>query len=513
MTAEKLYASRMFYSTPAIRLCCVCLAALLPVCAADLTQWGERFSRNMISSETGLPDRFDPATGLNIKWVAELGNETYATPVIAGGRVYIGTNNAKPRDPRHIGDRGVMKCFDEATGGFLWQIVVPKITISVYWDWTGAGFCSPPTVEGDRVYVVSSRGEVMCLDAKGMADGNDGPFIDEARHSAPEGRAPVEPGPQCADIIWLYDTIKELNVRQHDSAHCSILLDGEFLYVNTSNGVDDTHRHIASPDAPSLIVIDKRTGRLVARDNERIGPKIFHCTWASPSLGFVNGRKLIYYGGPDGVVYAFEPVVEVTDQVQTLKKVWWFDIDPTAPKENVHRYVGNRKESPSTIHAMPVFHDGRLYVAGGGDIWWGKREAWLICLDAAAAGAGDVTGSAKLWSYPLARHTLSTPSVWGGMAFVCDAGRKIHCVDALTGAPLWTHDTQGEMWSSTLVADGKVYVGNQRGEFIVLAAEREKRLLFSTILDSAISASPAAANGTLYIATQRRLYALSAAGK
>jgi len=504
--------ARLIFSVPAICLICASVVAFLPLCAADQPQWGERFTRNMISPETGLPDRVDLASELNLKWVAELGTETYATPVIAGGRVYLGTNNSKPRDPRHIGDRGVMMCFDEATGGFLWQIVVPKITISVYWDWTGAGFCSPPTVEGDRVYIVSSRGEVMCLDAKGMADGNDGPFTDEARHSVAEGREPVEPGLACADIIWLYDTINELNVRQHDSAHCSILSDDEFLYVNTSSGVDDTHRHIASPDAPSLIVLDKRTGRLVARDGERLGPKTFHCTWSSPSLGVVNGRKLIFYGGPDGVVYAFEPVTEVTPAVQTLKKVWWFDIDPDAPKENVHRYVANRKAGPSTIHAMPVFHDGRLYVAGGGDIWWGKREAWLICIDATQSG-GDITGSAKLWSYPLARHTLSTPSVWNGLAFVCDAGRKVHCVDALTGEPLWSHETQGEFWSSTLVADGKVYVGNQRGEFIVFAAEREKRLLFSTVMDSAISASPAAANGTLYIATQRRLYALSVTGK
>lgn len=497
-----------------VRAICAFAATLLTACAADQPQWGERFTRNMISTEKGLPDVVDLETRRNVKWIAEIGTETHASPVVAGGRVYIGTNNGRPRDPRHTGDRGVLMCFDEATGRFLWQLVVPKITISVYWDWTGSGVCSPPTVEGDRVYVVSSRGEVMCLDAKGMSDGNDGPFTDEASQSVPDGRAPVEPGPADADILWLYDTINELGIRQHDASHCSILIDGEFLYVNTSNGVDDTHRHIASPDAPSLIVLDKRTGRLVARDDERIGPKIFHCTWSSPALGFVNGRKRIFYGGPDGVVYAFEPVTEATAHVQTLKKVWWFDIDPAAPKENVHRYVANRSESPSTIHAMPVLVDGLLYVAGGGDIWWGKRESWLICIDTVAAQAGgDVTATAKRWSYPLARHTLSTPSVWNGLAFVAESGRKVHCVDALTGTPLWVHDTQGEMWSSTLAADGKVYVGTRRGEFTVLAASREKRLLSSTLLDGPISATPVAANGTLYITTQRRLYALEKAAK
>ena len=57
------------------------------------------------------------------------------------------------------------------------------------------------------------------------------------------------------------------------------------------------------PKAPSLIALDKTTGRLVARDDEQVGPRIFHCTWSSPALGQVNGRKLVFFCGGDGVVY------------------------------------------------------------------------------------------------------------------------------------------------------------------------------------------------------------------
>jgi len=198
--------------------------------ADDQPQWGERYSRNMVSGEKGLPDTFDPTTGKNIKWSVPIGTETHGTPIIARGRVFIGTNNGRPRDPRNIGDRGVLMCFDENDGAFRWQLVVPKITTSVYWDWTGSGICSPPTVEGGFVYVVSSRGEVMCLDINGLSDGNAGPFVDEGRHMVPAGMPALEPSKMDADIIWLFDMVKELNVRQHDAAHCSILLDGEFLY-------------------------------------------------------------------------------------------------------------------------------------------------------------------------------------------------------------------------------------------------------------------------------------------
>jgi hypothetical protein len=64
----------------------------------------------MVSNEKGLPDSFDAKTGRNIKWVAKLGTETHSTPIVAGGRVYIGTNNGEPRDPQHQGDRGVLMC-------------------------------------------------------------------------------------------------------------------------------------------------------------------------------------------------------------------------------------------------------------------------------------------------------------------------------------------------------------------------------------------------------------------
>ena len=97
-------------------------------------------------------------------------------------------------------------------------------------------------------------------------------------------------------------------MRQHDQAHSSILVHGNHLYVNTSNGVDDNHKEIHAPEAPSLVVIDKRDGRLLARDGERIGPRIFHSTWSSPALAEVDGRTVMVFCGGDGVVYGFEPL-------------------------------------------------------------------------------------------------------------------------------------------------------------------------------------------------------------
>jgi len=555
-----------------VLLCSVFLSSTAQ--SGDQAQWGQAFTRNMVSAETGLVDSFDPTTGKNIKWVVPLGSQTWSTPVVAQGRVFIGTNNDVPRDPRHKGDRSVLLCLDEKDGHLLWQLVCPKLGADVYLDWPRAGMCSAPTVEGNRVYFITNRGEAVCLDIEGQANGNDGPYKDEGRHMTANGRSslvargstlvPQDANDETglirdvtaldADIIWLFDIPRQAGTWPHDGAHGSMLIDGDFLYVNTSNGVDNTHKRIRCPEGPSLIVLDKKTGRLVARDYEGIGPRIFHSTWSCPALGVVRSgsarasqdvsrasrprsegetpsaqrgqdgrdtnaslgeRKLIFFCGGDGVVYAFEPVgannhspsqQEGAKDVSPLRRVWRFDCDPTGPKENVSQYLRNRQESPSNIKSTPVFFNNRLYVTVGGDIWWGKNQVWLKCID--ATKEGDVTATGLLWSCDLKEHCCSTPSVQDGLVYVADCARQIYCIDAETGKVCWTQEAKGDIWASTLVADGKVYVGTNRGDFWILAAGREKKVLCSLDLGNPISSTAIAANGVVYVATMTKLYAL-----
>ena len=477
--------------------------------AADSPQPGERFTRNPVSSETHLPETVNPTTKQGIKWTVSLGSQSYSTPVIAGGRIFVGTNNDTPRDPRHTGDRGIFLCLDEKSGKLLWQLVVPKIGGDPYLDWPRVGITSPAIVEGERVYLLNNRAEVLCLDVNGMANGNDGPFTDEASHQTPKGGELIPVGPTDADILWVTDLRTDVAIWPHDAAYGSPLLDGDFLYINSNNGVDNTHKVIRRPDAPSLIVLDKKTGRLVAKDNEHIGPSIFHNTYSIPSLGTANGRRMVCFGGGDGVLYAFEPLSEMPSPgtVATLKRIWKYDPDPGAPKKEVHTYSGNREISPSTIVAPPVFVGDRVYLTAGGDVWWGKYQAWLKCVD--AGKTGDITSTATFWSYPL-KQSITPPAVAGALTFAADSGNKtINCLETATGKPLWSHHVTGEIWSSPMVADGKLYVGTRRGNFYIFAASRDEKLLCETTLDAPISAPMAAANGVVYVATDETLYALA----
>ncbi len=106
------------------------------------------------------------------------------------------------------------------------------------------------------------------------------------------------------------------------------------------------------------------------------------------------------------------------------------------------------------------------------------------------------------------QHSCTTPAIVDDLVFVGDLGRKIYCFDANTGEEYWSHAMKGDVWSSILVADGKVYAGSHGRDFCIFEASRQKRVLATVKLDSPMSTTPTAANGVLYINTLTRLYAI-----
>ncbi|KAB2667587.1 MAG: PQQ-binding-like beta-propeller repeat protein, partial [Verrucomicrobia bacterium] len=475
----------------------------------------------------------DLATTKNVKWVVKLGSQSYGNPVVAGGKVFTGTNNESPRDKRHAGDRSILMAFDEKSGAYLWQLVVPKLKSGKVNDWENLGLLASPLVVGNRLFVVTSRCEVLCLDTEGLKDGNDGDFKDEAKYFAkdtPKEGNPPEAGPNDADIIWKYDMMDELGVFPHNASNCSVLMVDGLLYVCTSNGQDWTHVNIPSPNSPSFIVLDTKTGKLVAEDNAGIGPRIFHGQWTSPSAGKVNGQWQVFFGGGDGVCYAFDakpqkgdgsPIVPVLPgsefkreeekDITYLKKVWWLDANPPEYKAKDGKpYKYPAAEGPSEINATPVFYKGRVYVATGQDPEHGEGVGHLLCID--PTKKGDVTKTATIWDYKGIKRSISSVSIdpATGLLFVADFSGFVHCLDADTGKLHWVYDMKAHMWGSTLVADGKVYVGDEDGDFVVLAAEKTLKVLSETNLGAPVYSTPVVANGTMYVGSQTHLFAIGA---
>ena len=546
----KRFASVSYVRAIPGRVCCArsivwmqVLALLLvasTVLAADWSMWGGTLRRNMVSEERDLPTRFgvsrDPTTGEvlteGIRWFVRLGTQSFGNPVIADGRIFLGTNDAAAHNPWRGGDRGVLQCYREADGEFLWQLAVPKIPRTTLFngDRRQVGICSSPCVDGKRLYVVTNRCEVLCLDTMGLSDGNDGPFQDESEfvtqphryevHCGAHGpeilydpSPPLPLSPGDADIMWRFDMISGVHSWPQDAANGSPLVYGDLLYVSTSNGIcaDRKKRHALYPDAPSVIALNKYTGRLVGIDRAGIGKRTWHGQWSSPALAIVHGAPLIVYGGGDGWCYAFgaRPVGGKAGRPGVLPLVWRFDCNPRELRcpDGVPIRYKTRGKGPSEIIATPVVYRGKVYVAVGQDPEHGPGRGCLSCID--ASQRGNISKTGKVWSYLGLGRSTSTVAIHDGRLYAVDLSGSLHCLDAETGRLLWRFNTKERTWGSPLVADGHVFLATTRGS-VWIFADSPKRILVNHITGlGPIYSTPVAANKALYVMSARHLFVVA----
>jgi outer membrane protein assembly factor BamB len=448
--------------------------------SGDWPMWGGTPDRNMVSNMKGLPTSWDVNKKTNVKWVAAIGSQSYGNPVVAGGQVYVGTNNEAARDPKNVGDKGVLMAFSEATGEYLWQQVNDKLAAGRVNDWPFQGVCSSPLVEGKMLYYVTNRCEVMCLDTEGFRDNeNDGPVKDEKLT-----------GKFDADIIWKFDMMEEVGSQPHNMSNSSPVAYGDLLYICTSNGQDESHVNIPSPKAPPLIAINKKTGKLVWEDENSVGDKILHGQWSPPTVGKIGDTVQVIHGQGDGWIRGFDAL--------TGKKLWEFDCNP---KDSV--WPKTRNELIST----PIVWDGKVYIANGQDPEHGEGVGHMYCID--PTKRGDITKTGLVWHYDKIRRSISSPALADGLLYYPDFSGFLHCVDAKTGKPYWVHDMLAAVWGSPLVVDGKVYLGDEDGDVVILQAGKEKKQIAEINMGSSVYSSPVPANGVLYIMNRNQLYALA----
>ncbi len=445
----------------------------------DWPMWGGTPDRNMVSNMKGLPTEWDVKTKKNVKWIAELGSQSYGNPIVAGGMVFVGTNNEGLRDPEQPGDRGVLMAFKEETGELLWQQTHEKLSSGGANDWPYQGVAASAAVEGPRLYYTSNRGFVWCLDINGFRDGkNEGPITDEKLS-----------GPNDADLIWSFDMMKEVGSYPHNLSNSSPVIWGDLVFVATSNGQDESHVNIPSPKAPAIIALNKNTGKLAWADNS-VEDRILHGQWSTPSAGTIGGVDQVVSAQGDGWVRGYEAA--------TGKKLWEFD---TNPKDSV--WPKNRNEMIGT----PVIFEDRVYIANGQDPEHGEGVGHLYCID--ATKRGDISQSGAVWHYDKIRRSISTVSIADGLLYIPDFSGFLHCLDAKTGQVYWTHDVFAAVWGSTLVVDGKVYLGDEDGDIVILQAGRQKKVLAEMNMGSAVYATPVPAHGALFLNNRNQLFALA----
>jgi len=446
----------------------------------DWPMWGGTPDRNMVSNMTGLPAEWDVESGMNIRWVADLGSQSYGNPVVSDGMVFIGTNNELLRDPEQGGDRGVLMAFRESDGEFLWQQAHRKLESGRANDWPFQGIASSPLVEDGRLYYVSNRGVVLCVDVQGFRDNeNDGPFTAEELTTQFD-----------ADVIWAFDMMEEVGAYPHNLANSSPVLWGDLIYVSTSNGQDESHVNIPSPRAPAIIAINKNTGELVWEDNS-VEDRILHGQWSTPTVGMIDGVLQVVSAQGDGWVRGYE--------AETGTKLWEFDSNP---KDSVWPRTRNE------LIATPVIFEDRVYIANGQDPEHGEGVGHLYALDATLRG--DITESGAIWHFEDIRRSISTVAIADGLLYIADFSGYFHCLDAETGELYWTHDVFAAVWGSPMVADGRVYLGDEDGDVVIMAHSREKQVLAEMNMGGAVYGTVVPAHGTLFLNNRSQLFAIAA---
>jgi hypothetical protein len=526
---------------------------------------------------------WDPANAKNIKWVSPLGSRSYGSAVVHDGKVFTGSNNTAghlPRFPKEV-DLGCLLCFDINDGKFLWQHSSTKLPSGRVHDWPHEGVCSVPYCEGDRIWFITNRCEVRCLDINGFLDGeNDGDINSEEDEvkaqveaaSKASGKQVTYDMKQEADVIWSVDMMKELGVSPHNMSSCSITAAGDVIFVCTSNGIDEEHKFVPSPDAPSFMAMNKNTGEILWTDASP-WKNIHHGQWGSPAYAELGGQAQVIFGGGDGWVYSFDPKGGADGKSKLL---WKFD---TNPKDAKLELMG--KGTRNDCIGTPVIYDGLVYIATGQDPEHGEGLGLLWCIDptkkldgsdvspelvfnasdpekpiaykrvqAKVESEGDFSrpnpDSAVVWSYSeldrdgdgeiafeeTMHRTIGSVTIKDGVLYIADLSGLFHCLDA-KGNPEkpgeakvnWVYDMLAACWSTPVIVEDKVYIGDEDGEVAIFRHSADPNEAMKEVdgemgpyygtpsMGGSVYSTPAVAGNVLYISNPTHLFAITPEGK
>jgi outer membrane protein assembly factor BamB len=148
--------------------------------------------------------------------------------------------------------------------------------------------------------------------------------------------------------------------------------------------------------------------------------------------------------------------------------------------------------------APPLFAHGMLLIntADGGFRQFAVRPD----------GSGDVTETHVEWKEQEAIPSRCAPLVVDDLLFMTTEAGILSCLDAATGKLVWRHRLGGHYSSSPVYADGRIYFSSEDGDYPVVAAAREYKLLATNQLEAGSMASPAIAGKAIFLRTKTHLY-------
>ncbi len=406
--------------------------------------------QNGISRETNLANDWSLEPKKNVDWVADTGGR--ATPIVLNGRVYI--NCRTPEDfndaDEKVHSREQVVCWSE-DGKELWRDKFNVFKTDIPSPRVGwAAMCGD--TETGYVYSHSVCGLLKCYTADG-------------------------------EIVWEKSLAEEFGkISGYGGRTQTPIIDEDRLIVSylatnwgDMKGPAPKHYYYA---------FNKKTGELQWISAPGGQPK--DTNYSAPVVAVIKGQRMLIGGNADGGIYAMN--------ARTGKSIWGF------------------RMSRRGLNTTPVVVGDKVFISHGEDNIDNSEFGRVQCID--ATGTGDVTDTHGVWRVDGVKAGYTGLLSYDGMLLVVTDTGNLMSFDCESGKELWVHDLGTVGKGSPVWADGKIYATEVNGHVHILEPTRNGCESLSKVkLEAAkdgigsdeIYASPAIANGRVYILTRDRM--------
>lgn len=382
----------------------------------------------------------------DVLWKTELPGKGHSSPIVSKGKVFLQSSSADNK-------QRFLVCVDAKSGKIDWSKDVAAGPARTHMKNTVSS-CTP-AADGERVYAIFWEGQDPTRPEK--KGGKGGPLS--------IGNLVLIAFDYAGNQKWK----QELGSfeSQHGPGMSPVVVGDKVIVNKDQDG------------AAELLAFDAKSGKPAwnkKRDHERAcyaTPFLLEKTDAGPELVVASTGGVTGYDPKDGSeIWHF---------------VWKFD-------RMRLRTVGS-----------PIYHQGLIFAISGD----GGGDRNMIALKPGTKG--EVPASHVAWKKTRETPYVPTPLAKDGMIFwITDKEGVAYCADAKSGSVIWNERLGGgaEFSSSPVMIDGKIYAINEKGTVFVYPAAKEFELLAKNELNETVYATPAVAEGRLYVRGAKHLFCI-----